>query len=79
MHGEGHRFDPDILHHFKEMIMLEAIVAGVIGFVVAMIVLISVVISVLGAVAAAVLPFLLFILVTVWTCKAIGRAFRSEE
>ena len=79
MHSGGRGFDPLLLHHFKEMIMLEAIVAGIIGFVVAMVVLISVVISVLGAVAAAVLPFLLFILVTVWTCKAIGRAFRSEE
>ena len=53
--------------------MLEALLAGVIGFLVAAFVVLGVLISVLGAIAAAVLPFLIFIFLTVWFYKGIKK------
>ena len=58
---------------------MEALFGAIVAILVGILVTASVAIAIIGALCATILPFLLFIVLTVWSIKTIRRMLRDDQ
>ena len=58
---------------------MEALFGAIVAILVGVLVVVNMAIAIIGALCATILPFLLFIVLTVWSIKTIRRMLRDDQ